>query len=276
MIRRTLLLFGAASLLAGTFVSSAVEAASAATTAAVLSPDEQAAIIADSQGPFVNFAGKLPGTNAYIGVATRGGVVEAYICDGGKIAVWLKGSVSGSKMSGSNTAGNASLSATLGKSGLVGKLTLKGRSIDLRIARVSYPSGLWRAYDVVGEKVVKAGWVLLPDGTQRGAKLVNGTVGSVDSLIPTGGGADIGQDGILDSADPVAFKKTVTKKDAPPKSTCAKLETEYDRLRAIADDPNRSAGDRTEAGNTAHDIYLKGMGHSCGWSPSPSGPGNAS
>lgn len=254
-------------------VASAGAAAKAAKVS--LSREQRALVVAETTGSIVNYASAIPGTNAYIGLATRGAFVEGYICDGDKIAVWFKGTLKNGNITASNVIGNVVLKGKATSSGFVGEVNLGGKEIGLTTPKVTYPNGLWRAVNSADSKIVKAGWVLLADGTQRGAKVTAGLVGSVDALVPGTQGVDTGSTGI---ADPVAFKKTVAKKDKPPLSTCAALEAEYNRLREIADsvDGTWSDANKTTAGQSATNVYKQGMSHSCGWSPSPSGPGSAS
>ena len=284
MFRRTIttILIAATCLTAHAAASAAPRLAPA--TATALTPELQTSVFTQSVGKPVSYAGKVPGTNAYIGLASQGGVVEAYICDSDKIAVWLKGKATGSSFTASNAANDVVFKATRKGTALVGSVTLGGKTILINTAKVSYPDGLWKAVDVVGKNFVKAGWVLLPDGTQRGAKTIVTVVGAVEPLSSSTGEPNIGGDTGTGSvpavpAAPVPFNKKVTKKDPPPAVSCAHLEQEFNRLMAIYNSgPGEGFSDanRSTAGNGATGIYRQGMAMGCGFSPPPSGPGQAS
>jgi hypothetical protein len=126
MIRHALL----GAIAAAAFLTEAPGASTAGAKVA-LPPELRAAIIAETKGPVVNYAGKVPGTNAYIGLATRGEFVEVYVCDSDKIAVWLKGTSKGGTVSASNATNDVVFKATLKGSSLAGNLMLRGKTIGL-------------------------------------------------------------------------------------------------------------------------------------------------
>lgn len=283
MFRRTIttILIAAACLTAHAAASAAPRFAPA--TATALTPELQTSVFTQSVGKPVSYAGKVPGTNAYIGLASQGGVVEAYICDSDKIAVWLKGKATGNSFAASNAANDVVFTATRKGAALVGSVKLGGKTIAINAAKVSYPDGLWKAVDVVGKNFVKAGWVLLPDGTQRGAKTTVAVVGSVEPLTASTGEPSIGGGTTVPAVPgaPVAFGKKVAKKDPPPTVTCSHLESEFNRLMTIynstpGDGSGWSDADRSTAGNGATGLYKQGMAMGCGFSPPPSGPGQSS
>jgi hypothetical protein len=117
----------------------------------------------------VTFAGKVSGTNAYVAVVSLRGRVEAYVCDSVTTAVWLKGVHKGRVVSAVNAAKKVRLNAQVTGSKLTGHVTLAGKRHSIRLAKVSYRAGLWKAFGLVRGKLFEAGWIVLPDGSQRGA-----------------------------------------------------------------------------------------------------------
>ena len=117
----------------------------------------------------VTFAGKVPGTKAYVAVVSLRGRVEAYVCDSVTTAVWLKGVRKGRVVSAVNAAKKVRLNAQVTGSKLTGDITLAGKRHTIRLAKVSYPSGLWKAFGLVQGKLFEAGWIVLPNRSQRGA-----------------------------------------------------------------------------------------------------------
>lgn len=229
-------------------------------------------------GPVLTFAGKVPGTNAYLAVVSRGGQIEAYVCDGTKITSWLSGKVQGTTFSAANKTNDVTLTAKQTRTSLTGTITLSGKRIAIATTQVAWPSGLYKAVGLTKSpdyKPVLTGWIVLPDGTQRGAARVGVTIGAVGAVNPTGNEQLIGGNttGTPVSSDPEAFKHRVDKKNPPPSvgAQCTNLQITFETMMEIYNDPNQSDATHSAAGNQAHDAYLQGMRLGCGFSPPPSG-----
>jgi hypothetical protein len=249
---------------------SAVAASSDTTRRVTLPPELRAIVVAQTPpaGPIVTFAGKVPGTNAYLSVVSRGGQIEAYVCDGEKTAVWLKGTTAGSTVSARDSTGNVLFSAKRTGSTLTGSLTLSGKRFDIRQAQVSYPAGLWKSFGLSGTNSVTAGWVVLPDGTQRGAKLVGGTPSTIGSLDPGSVGSDIDGDGATNVAvpsTPVAFKKAKAVATTAPTlgAQCASLMITFTFNMDNFNNPNITGAAHTASGNAATQAYQQGQALGC-------------
>jgi serine/threonine-protein kinase len=118
-----------------------------------------------------NYAGKVTGGGASIAIIVFDGQVIAYICNGSTIDEWFSGPISSDgkvTLSGKN---NATLTAAYGVGEMTGDVTAHGTNFNFGADTVSKSSGagLYRATAKVGGETVKAGWIVLDDGTQIGA-----------------------------------------------------------------------------------------------------------
>lgn len=130
-----------------------------------------------------SFVGAAQGSTAYVAVyadkADKKGrrKIVAYVCDSQQVAEWFdRKNVKGNTLSLISD-GGARLKATLTKSAATGTITLAdGTKLSFAAARATEPAGLYRAeHTIVGQDYL-GGWILLPDGTQRGDVKRNGSV----------------------------------------------------------------------------------------------------
>ena len=114
------------------------------------------------------YAGRVGGGGGSVAVAVHGNQVVAYVCNGSTVEAWLKGTADGGRlvMTGKN---RARLSAKYSSGKLTGDVVAHGTDYSFSVPVVSKPSGLYRATAVVRGATVKAGWIVLPDGTQVGS-----------------------------------------------------------------------------------------------------------
>jgi hypothetical protein len=114
------------------------------------------------------YAGRVGGGGGSVAVAIHGNQVVAYVCNGSTVEAWLKGTADGGRlvMTGKN---RARLSAKYSAGKLTGDVVAHGTDYSFSVPVVSKPSGLYRATAVVRGATVKAGWIVLPDGTQVGS-----------------------------------------------------------------------------------------------------------
>jgi hypothetical protein len=115
-----------------------------------------------------DFAGEVKGGAASVAISIHGRQVIAYLCDGAAIESWLKGTAAGGRlaMTGKN---HASLRASYGFKQATGYVTARGTTYRFSIPVVHKPSGLYQAIAVVRGATIKAGWIVLPDGTKVGS-----------------------------------------------------------------------------------------------------------
>jgi len=121
------------------------------------------------------FVGTVSGTDAYVGVvaakAKSGGsrAVLAYVCDGQQRADWFTAKVTGNHATLKAKNGDR-LTVALTTSQASGTLTLAdGTRQAFTATPGARPAGLYQAVTKTSGKQYLGGWVLLPDGTQRGA-----------------------------------------------------------------------------------------------------------
>ena len=128
------------------------------------------------------FVGEVDGTDAYLALVSDGTRVLGYVCDSKKLSRWIDvaairdGAARLSARDGDDL-GEAMLSA--GR--VSGTITIDGEQHTFRAEPASGEAGLYRAARVdredgkLVEGEVEAGWIVLPDGTQRGATNVGTT-----------------------------------------------------------------------------------------------------
>ena len=105
------------------------------------------------------------------GDALAGG--QAYFCDGKSIANWFTLVDKGGKMQFVGSSGDT-FDAELADGKITAKVTLGGKSYDVTAANVAAngEAGLYLADHAIEPDLAnneRGGWIVLPDGTQRGA-----------------------------------------------------------------------------------------------------------
>jgi hypothetical protein len=184
-------------LLAATLTLPALLAACGSTTAPVAAPTElqllEASIDAELAIPLTLFVGKVAGSNAYVAITNRDGKVEAYICDGTtttiSVATWFEGSLKDGVLAGTAENGS-SLSGTLTGETISGTFKSPNNSSLTFTALKSNQAitNLWQTFSDSGNPTAGTqhlGWIVLPDGTQRGGK--SPSVAVVEQINPSTG-----------------------------------------------------------------------------------------
>jgi len=120
-----------------------------------------------------SFVGKVDGSDAFIAVILHtNGAVTAYVCDSADISEWFKGSVTGSSLD-LTSKGGAHLTADLAADSFNGIFTPSrangASSLTFNVKAADQPAGLYRGENTVDAVDLVAGWIVLPDGDQRGA-----------------------------------------------------------------------------------------------------------
>ena len=115
-----------------------------------------------------DYAGEVQGGGASVAISIRDGQAIAYVCNGSVIEAWLKGTAVGGHLTMTGK-GRARLSATYRTKRAVGHVTAHGIRYTFSAPAVHKPSGLYRAIAIVRGAKIKAGWIVLPDGTQVGS-----------------------------------------------------------------------------------------------------------
>ena len=115
-----------------------------------------------------NYAGEVKGGGASVAISIHHGQAIAYVCNGSVIEAWLQGTAANGHLTMTGK-GHARLSATYRTKRAVGRVIAHGVHYTFSAPAVHKPSGLYRAIAVVRGAKIKAGWIVLPDGTQVGS-----------------------------------------------------------------------------------------------------------
>ena len=117
------------------------------------------------------YAGKSNSGGATIAIVVYNGQVIAYVCNGSTIDAWFSGPASSDGKVTLTGKDNATLTAAYGVGQMTGDVTAHGTDFDFGVDTVSKSSGagLYRTTAKVGGDTVKAGWIVLDDGTQIGS-----------------------------------------------------------------------------------------------------------
>jgi|SRR5690348_13606481 hypothetical protein len=147
--------------------TSAGASATAAASAPSASPSPSS-----SQGfvipPHANYVGEVQGNLGSVALVVHDTFAVAYFCNGKTQEAWLKGTPQNGKLSmtGKN---HASLTANYALGHARGTVIVDGISHVFSIIAVHKPSGLYQSIEVVRGATVKAGWIVLANGTQVGS-----------------------------------------------------------------------------------------------------------
>ncbi len=143
---------------------------------------------AQAQSPVAakgTFVGKVDGSDAYIALVSDTKRVLGYVCDSKRVSGWFDvAAIRGGTATLSSRGGKPLGQATFSADGARGELTIAGARRSFSATPASADAGLYRAAHVqrrdgtLGKGEIEVGWVVLPDGTQRGG-LNTGTTGAV-------------------------------------------------------------------------------------------------
>ena len=147
--------------------SAPAPASTAAPSAPAASPTTTAAASASAPAQ-ANYAGKVQGGGASVAISIHGRRAIAYVCNGSTVEAWLKGTAADGKlvMTGKN---HARLTVAYTSRRLAGDVVAHDTHYSFAVHTVNKPSGLYEATAVVRGATIKAGWIVLPDGTQVGS-----------------------------------------------------------------------------------------------------------
>jgi len=119
-----------------------------------------------------DFTGRVGGGGGSVAVAVHGDKAIAYVCNGSTVEGWMRGKVEGDKLvlTGKN---QTHLTASYHAGKVTGDVEAHGTDYSFSVPTVSKSSskssGLYQATAVVQGKTIKAGWIVLGDGTQVGS-----------------------------------------------------------------------------------------------------------
>jgi hypothetical protein len=114
------------------------------------------------------YTARVGGGGGSVAVAVHDGKAIAYVCNGSTVEGWMRGTVKGTKLvlTGKN---NAHLTATYHAGKVTGDVKAHGTDYSFSAPTASKSSGLYEATVSVQGKTIKAGWIVLDDGTQLGS-----------------------------------------------------------------------------------------------------------
>lgn len=118
------------------------------------------------------YVGTVEGTEAYIALVSDGETVAGYLCDGEQVSVWLdQVEVADGGAELLNRDGETVGEATFEGDQATGEVTVDGEAHPFTAEVATGDAGLYGGTQ--GERgepgFVEAGWIVLPDGSQRGA-----------------------------------------------------------------------------------------------------------
>jgi hypothetical protein len=116
------------------------------------------------------WAGKVDGTNAYISVFTLdNGETGAYLADGDQIAALVLGTLQGGNLDLGPNDDGVTVKGTVADADVTGTTTIDGQEHSFSATRATGEAGWYRGRTTVGGELATAGYIILADGTQRGA-----------------------------------------------------------------------------------------------------------
>jgi len=118
--------------------------------------------------PHANYDGQVQGDLGSVAIVVHDTFAIAYFCNGSTQEAWFKGTPHDGKLSMTGK-GNASLTADYALGHARGTVVVDGISHVFSIIAVHKPSGLFQSISVVRGATIKAGWIVLANGTQVGS-----------------------------------------------------------------------------------------------------------
>jgi hypothetical protein len=124
-----------------------------------------------AQGPRLadQWAGRIDGTDSYISVFTlNNGETGAYLANGKDVAALVLGTIQGDALQLS-PAGDVSVEGTVSGDQVTGTATIGGEEHSFTADRATGEAGWYRGRTSENGELVTAGYIILADGTQKGA-----------------------------------------------------------------------------------------------------------
>ena len=118
--------------------------------------------------PHANYDGKVQGDKGTVAIVVHDNFAIAYFCNGSTQQAWFKGTPHDGKLSMTGK-GHASLTANYALGHARGTVVVDGIAHVFSIIAVHKPSGLFQSIAVVRGATIKAGWIVLANGTQVGS-----------------------------------------------------------------------------------------------------------
>ena len=117
------------------------------------------------------YVGEVPRSALFVAIARQGRSVLAFTSDGRRVAKWFQGPLDQGAVELMARDGDV-LTAALSASAATGTLTIAGRAYRFTLRPASGNAGLYRAEGALRGTPALTGWIVLPDGRQKGVTLV--------------------------------------------------------------------------------------------------------
>jgi serine/threonine-protein kinase len=118
--------------------------------------------------PQANYDGEVQGDQGSVALVVHDTFAVAYYCNGSTQEAWFKGTPHDGKLSMTAKDGST-LTADYALGHARGTVTVDGIAHVFSIIAVHKPSGLFQSIAVVRGATIKAGWIVLANGTQVGS-----------------------------------------------------------------------------------------------------------
>lgn len=148
----------------GSAASAGASATAASSGSAAASPSPSGSGSGFVIPPHANYVGEVQGNLGTVAIVVHDTFAVAYFCNGKTQEAWFRGTPHNGNLSMTGKA-NSSLTANYALGHARGTVTVDGVAHVFSIIAVHKPSGLFQSIAVVRGATVKAGWIVLPDGT---------------------------------------------------------------------------------------------------------------
>jgi len=160
---------------AATTSAPAVTPTSASAAAPATTPAAAASSSKSYVPPQADYVAQVNGGGAAVAISVHKGKAVAYVCNGHAVAAWYRGTAAHGKLNLTGKNG-ATLSVDYGAGKAAGSLKADGVQYSFSAPMVhgvvptgQRPPGLYEATATVDGVSIKAGWIVLPDGSQVGS-----------------------------------------------------------------------------------------------------------
>ena len=155
--------------------SSSATSSAAASGAPSASASAAASASASASGfvipPHANYDGEVQGNKGAVALVVHDTFAIAYFCNGSTIEAWFSGTPDNGKLNltGKGNSAGSTLTANYALGHARGTVTVNGVNYVFSIIAVHKPSGLFQSIATVRGATVKAGWIVLANGTEVGS-----------------------------------------------------------------------------------------------------------
>jgi cytoskeletal protein RodZ len=119
--------------------------------------------------PHANYDGEVQGNKGAVALVVHDTFAVAYFCNGSTIEAWFDGTPHNGQLTMQAKGSSGSLTANYALGHARGTVVVNGVSYVFSIIAVHKPSGLFQSIANVRGASIKAGWIVLADGTEVGS-----------------------------------------------------------------------------------------------------------